>query len=73
MTCFSLHSSGATNYYHFPTNAYDSHDAVVGFYIPETLLESGDWVIGVSTSNEYNAITGSGLYSYYTIPAIDLD
>lgn len=73
MAYSSLHSNGVSNYYHFPTNAYDSHDVVVGFYIPETLLKSGDWVIGVITGNEKNPITGSGIYSYYTIPSVDLD
>lgn len=76
---FSGHMDGTTNYYHFAANAHDAHEFVVGFYIPDEILSTSEWVIGVLnggqvSSSEVNTWNGSSeKQTYYSIPAIDLD
>ena len=78
---FSGHMNGMSNYYHFATNAYDTHDFVVGFYVSDALLSSGNWVIGVLDGEKVSpSILTSATWNgsiwretYYTIPPIDLD
>lgn len=65
---FSGHMRGFTNYYHFASNAYDSHDFVVGFYVPTAAVESGNWLIGVENGEHNPDYTFHTVYTYYTIP-----
>lgn len=68
---FSGHPTGTSNYYQFVTNAYDTHNFVIGFYVPDELLESGEWRIGVSTGEDD---PNAGAYhAYYTIPPVSLN
>lgn len=68
---FSLHPHGISNYYHFVTNAYDTHSFTIGFYVPDELLESGNWRIGIATG-ENDPNTGAK-YVYYSIPPVSLN
>lgn len=73
---FSGHMNGATNYFHFATNAYDTHHFVVGSYVRTEVLESGNFLVGVETGTYtardpslFNASEAD--LTYYNIPAID--
>lgn len=53
MDYFSGHMNGVTNYYHFASNANDTHDFVLGCYVTEDRLASGEWVIRVLSGEKY--------------------
>ncbi len=75
---FSGHMNGATNYFHFATNAYDTHHFVVGSYVRTEVLESGNLLVGVETgthtARDPQLLNASDAdCTYYEIPAIDVD
>ena len=67
---FSLHPTGTSNYYQFVTNAHDTHSFTLGFYVPDELLESGNWRIGIMTGE--NDPNSGAKYVYYTVPPVSL-
>lgn len=68
---FSLHPENSSDYYRFVTNAYDTHNFTLGFYVPEELLETGNWRIGIATGED-DPNTGAD-YAYYTLPPVSLE
>ncbi len=68
---FSAHPSGSSDYYHLVTNAYDTHNFVLGFYVPEELLESGNWRIGIATGEDDPNAGAEN--AYYSIPPVTLN
>ncbi|MBQ2667469.1 MAG: DUF4179 domain-containing protein [Clostridia bacterium] len=73
---FSGHMNGAANYYHFASNKEDSHSFVVGFYVPDKFVESGEWMVGINTGErlpeDRDDFLGTTKYTYYDIPPVSL-
>ena len=73
---FSGHMNGAANYYHFASNKEDSHSFVVGFYVPNKFVESGEWMVGINTGErlpeDRDDFLGTTKYTYYDIPPVSL-